>query len=418
MRLGPEARLVKLLGWRGDLGYPIAQDPTYEPGGQQPMSFSRFFSRRNFLQGIGAGAAAALATPALSWPSELAGEPARNHEIGGPILLNANENPYGASERLLEAIRDAATICNRYPIRQYAPLTAHLAAMHGVSEDRVVLGVGSTEILQTSVLAFARGKKTVTGSPTYEVVGKQVQLMGAELKTVPLMADWSHDLDAMLEQTDANTGLVYICNPNNPTATITPRKQIEAFIAKMPAGTMLLIDEAYHHYVPASETNYASFIDRPVNDPRLIVARTFSKIYAMAGMRLGYAVTSPEVAARLWGHRVNSAISTITARSAITALDDTETAHHNAEINARDRADFFRQAHKRGLKPIESQANFAMFDTGRPVEEVIAFFSKNNILVGRKFPPLDTHLRVSFGTPPEMEEFWRVWDSLAATAKA
>lgn len=377
------------------------------------MAFSRPLSRRNFLRSIGGGATAAVAAPTLGWALDPVGEPSRSREEGGPILLNANENAYGASERLLESIRDAASVGNRYPGTHYPPLVERLAAMHGVSADHVVLGVGSTEILRMSVLAFAgvERKQTITALPTYEVVGRQARLLGTGLTEVPMTSTWTHDLETMLSRASAQTGLVYICNPNNPTATITPRKQIEAFIAKMPASTYLLIDEAYHHYATPSD-DYVSFLDRPVNDPRVIVARTFSKIYAMAGMRLGYAVAAPETAKRLAAHRVDNAISTITALSAVTALGDMETAQHNAEVNARDRAEFFRQAQIRGLKPINSQANFVMFDTGRRVEDVIAYFSKNNIEVGRKFPPLDTSLRISLGTPPEMQEFWRVWDTL------
>lgn len=375
-------------------------------------------SRRKLLQALTAGATAAAAAPALAWPHALGAgpEPPRASMPGGPILLNANENAYGCSPRLLDALHEAANFANRYPVSTYGPLTERIAAMHKVTPDHVLLGVGSTEILRMAPLAFTgAGKKTVMASPTYEVVARQTTLAGAELDQVPLAADWTHDLDAILAHTDARTGLVYVCNPNNPTATITPRKDLETFFAKLPSNAYILLDEAYHHYVEPSD-RYVSFLDKPIDHPRLIVARTFSKIYAMAGMRLGYAIAPPDVVTQLRAHHVDNGITNLTARVALTALDDTETAAQNAKTNAADRQEFFRQVRARKLKAMDSQANFAMFETGRPVEQVIAYFTENNISVGRKFPPLNTHLRVSFGTPPQMKEFWRVWDLMPAAS--
>jgi len=255
------------------------------------------------------------------------------------------------------------------------------------------------------------GKKLIMASPTFEVMGHFAEAVGAEVVKVRLTSDFAHDLSAMLAAIGGGAGLVYICNPNNPTASLTPRQQLDAFIGKLPAQAHVLIDEAYHHFVTAS-ADYVSFLDRAASSDRVFAARTFSKAYGLAGLRLGYAVGPAPVIERMLKlmSPENSNISAL--RAAIAGLADEEGIRAAVERNAADRAEFMRQAGQRKLSPISSHANFAMMDVGRPVNGVIDDFKKRGILVGRPFPPFDSYLRVSFGRPAEMTEFWRVWDEL------
>jgi histidinol-phosphate aminotransferase len=155
--------------------------------------------------------------------------------------------------------------------------------------QQVIIGCGSSEILRMAAIAFSgSGKKVILAHPTFELMAESARRAGAQIISVPLRSDYSHDLDNALSHADATTGLVYICNPNNPTGSLTRRQDLEAFLRELPSTAYVLMDEAYHHYVGGSP-EYASFIDRPVDDPRIVVARTFSTIYGLAGVRIGYA---------------------------------------------------------------------------------------------------------------------------------
>jgi histidinol-phosphate aminotransferase len=335
-----------------------------------------------------------------------------------PVLLYRNENPYGPSERVVAAMRETAAIGNRYPRTEYDTLVDKLAALHKVKREQIVLGCGSGEILCMAAMAFLKlGKKLVEAAPTFPALGKLAQDAGIEAVDVPLNKGYEHDLPVMLDRVvstpvaTASTGLVYIVNPNNPTGTITPRKDIEAFLAKLPANVPVLIDEAYHHFAMPG-ANYESFLDRPIGDPRVIVARTFSKIYGLAGMRIGYAVATPENAKRLAAGFPGWSVSVVSARAASAALDDVEYVRVGVKRNANDRQEFMKQAAARKLLVIPSQTNFLMLDPQRPPDEVIAHLKKNNILIGPKYPVLDKYIRVSLGQPEEMKIFWQAWDQM------
>jgi histidinol-phosphate aminotransferase len=339
-------------------------------------------------------------------------EPARPAEPDGAIHLNSNENAYGPSEKTLDTIRKAVATANRYPFRECDELMERIAGLHSVKPEQVLLGCGSTEILRISAQAFlGTGKMLLQASPTFEAIEHYAQATGAEVVSLPLTHEYGHDLQGMLERANATATLVYICNPNNPTATLTLRKDIEEFIAKLPSTTFVVIDEAYHHYAGVSAA-YASFLDRPVNDERVVVARTFSKVYGMAGLRLGYGIASLETARRIRPFSTRDNVNGIVARAAMTALDDQEAVKDSVRRNGDDRQEFYNQCHARMLRPIDSHANFVMMDTHRPAKQIIEHFRQHNVLIGRRFPAMDTHIRVSLGTPPEMLGFWRVWDLL------
>ena len=369
-------------------------------------------SRRGFLRGLGASAAFGL-TPIASFPAIIANfEPGRTEKPEGPILLNSNENAYGPLPKSVNALQNALGQANRYPFAFYGELAEEIASLHHVQPSQIVLGCGSSEILRMTAMALlGNGKQLVQASPTYEAMEHYAKVAGAGVASVPLTHEYSHDVEAMLSAAKKADSLVYICNPNNPTASLTPRKDLQDFISRMPTSSHVLIDEAYHHFA-ASSQQYRSFIDSPVEDERVIVSRTFSKIYGMAGLRLGYAVASSTIAEHLRRYATIININALASVAAMAALRDSESLAMAAKRNADDRQEFFNQAMARMLKPIDSQANFVMMNAHRPAEEVIEHFRKNNVLIGRKFPAVNTHVRVSLGKPQEMANFWQVWDRM------
>ncbi len=327
-----------------------------------------------------------------------------------PVRLDSNENPYGPSRKVLESMLSAVTTANRYPRPEYRGLVQRIAAMHRVQPEQVLLGCGSSEILRVAAVALlSPGKKFVQASPTFETAERYAQLAGAAVISVPLDREFAHDLDSMLSRIDVTTPLIYICNPNNPTGSVTPRGALDAFLAQVPATTTVLIDEAYHHFA-SQEPGYASFLDHPIENDRIIVSRTFSKVYGLAGMRLGYAIAKPALISRFRPYLTPINVNAVVLRAALVAMDDAEGIEDYVGKNAMIRHEFFNQAEARGLKPIHSSTNFVMMDVHHPAKQVIEHFQQNNVWIGREFPALDTYIRVSLGKAEEMKEFWRVYD--------
>ena len=370
-------------------------------------------TRRSILGRLAAAVVSAAGLQVVGRFSLAQASSARSPSVpSGPILLGRNENPYGPSEKVLAAMREASPEGNRYPRTEYDALISRIAALHRVPPEQIVLGCGSAEVLRLAVDEFLGPKKRfVQASPTFPMPGKAAESASAQVVSVPLNKMYEHDLGAMLARSGASTGLIYICNPNNPTGTLTPRTDIETFIGKLPAKTMVLIDEAYHHFAGGTHA-YASFIDQPVVDPRVMVTRTFSKIHGLAGMRIGYLVAAPEIAQRLSVRRLTFGVGVVSARAAAAALDDPQHVALAAGRNASDRQEFANQANARMMRWIDSHANFVMLNPMRPANEVFEHLKKNNILVAPPVPQMNKYLRVSLGTPAEMLQFWRVIDMM------
>ena len=372
-------------------------------------------SRRSFLGSLGAGTAAALVAGSIP-DVAFAGQAPRS--AGGDVIVLArNENPYGQFASVQAALRDTIGISNRYAVGgTVRALEEQIAAYHKVKREQVLLGNGSTEVLAMAAHAFTGpGRPLVTALPTFEAPGHYAKANKAETVAVPLTSSFAHDLGAMLDK-GKNGGLFYICNPNNPTASLTPRSDIDTFLQKLPGDAHVLIDEAYHHFaVDAPE--YTSYLDKPVDDPRVIVARTFSKVYAMAGLRLGYGISAPATIRQLEEWKLDTNINTLVVAGAAAALKDDAAMRAAVARTAGDRAAFMKEVTARKLKCISCYANFAMMETGRPVQGLIDYYRKNNVQIGRPFPPLLNYARVSFGKPDEMTTFWKLWDEMPA-AKA
>lgn len=385
-------------------------------------------SRRRFLHTLGMGAAAGAALATSSFPLE-AFEPSRHGQAvdaksalganrANAILLNSNENAYGPLPKTMAAMRQALEWANRYPDFDYDALVWAIADLNKVKPHQVVTGCGSTEILRiTAAALLGPGTRLIAGWPTFEAIGEYAATAGAEVVKIPLTSNYAHDLDAMLAAAGNSSSpvLLHVCNPNNPTASLTPRKDLETFIGRMPSNSYLLLDEAYHHFA-TDAPEYKSFLDQPVDNPRVIVARTFSKIYGMAGMRLGYGVSSVEITDRIRRFQTQDNVNMVVAQAGLAALQDTAEEQLAVRRNAADRQEFFSQAAHRGLKPIPSYANFVMMDAGHPAAQVASYFKQNGILIGRRFPSMDNFVRVSLGRPNEMQQFWKVWDGMKSSS--
>ena len=366
-------------------------------------------SRRKFAQLLGAGAACAVVKPAFTFAEDqVATEPASS----AVIRLSSNENPYGPSPKALQAMTDAFGLACRYPDDHAGLLIDALAKLNGVNRDQILLGDGSGEILKLCAVAFtgpaSNGKdksagrgKLIVGDPTFEAILHHAKISGAEVVKIPLNSAFGHDLPKMLAA--AKEGLIYICNPNNPTASITPKNELRDFITKAPPHTMILVDEAYHHYADGPE--YESVIPLIKDHPNLIVARTFSKIYGMAGLRCGYCLGQHQAIERMRPHQSFDSVNIMALAAAIASLDDPDQVANGRRLNSEARAFVINELYEMGYKGIPSQANFIMFDVKRPVVPVIQALKQRNVQVGRLFPALPNHMRLTIGKKTEMEAF-------------
>lgn len=354
-------------------------------------------SRRRFTQLLGLGAAASVVRPPLS----LAREPAKPL-TSRIVRLSSNENPYGPSPHVLKAMSDAFKLAWRYPDEQNDQLIESIARVNSVAPDQILLGDGSSEILQLCATTFTRGdRKLVVADPTFEAIANLARAGGAAVVKVPLTSDFAHDLPKM--STEPKAGLVYVCNPNNPTASITPKAELLAFIEQTLPETVILVDEAYHHFADSAE--YESVIPLINAHPNLIVARTFSKIYGLAGLRCGYCVAQKETIERMRTHQMWDSVNCIALAAAIASLADDDEVQKRRRLTSEAKTLVTRELDKLGYASIPSQANFIMFDTKRPVVPLIKALKERNVLVGRLFPAMPNHMRLTIGKKPEMEAF-------------
>jgi len=367
---------------------------------------AKSLSRRGFVQVLGVGAAAA----ALRLPASLAAATATSAApaatrtaAGGLVRLSSNENPYGPSPAAFDAMREGFNLAWRYPDEHVDALTADLARGHGVSADHILAGAGSSEILKIAAVAFSGpDKPAVIADPTFEALGHYASRNGAAVVKVPLTADYRHDVPAMLKAA-AGGGLIYVCNPNNPTATITPKGQLRDLIAQAPAGATVLVDEAYFHYTNSAD--YETVIPLVHDHPNLIVARTFSKIHGMAGLRLGYAVAQPGTIAKLHEQQAFDSLNVLVVVAAQASLKDTAHLEKSRRLNHETRDWLRSSAAGMGYKPLPSETNFMMIDLKKDVAPVIASLKEQGVEVGRRFPAMPECLRVTLGTRPQMEAF-------------
>jgi len=366
-------------------------------------------SRRAFIGRIGAGAAA-LAFPPVFTPTRLFGKaPAPD----GAVHINYNESPYGPSEKALKSIRDsvATTYGRYYADDSYEELSKVLAAHHHLKRENIQVSVGSTEILKICDDVFLHDKpRLVVAEPAYEaVIQYAVNSKATPVKTT-LTGDFRHDLVKMADATDRDTGLVYICNPNNPTGTIVRKDELQKFMDHIPDTVTVVVDEAYSHFV--TDPAYESAVRYVSEGRNVIVARTFSKIYGMAGMRVGYAVARKDLIDRIRPFTVDYSITGVAADAAIAAIGDQPHVERVAKLNATQRQIFFDEMKKAKFDCTPSQANFVMVNIKTPVAPVIQEFAKRKVLVGREFPAMGTFMRVTLGNEEEMKRLYTAFHEI------
>ena len=356
-------------------------------------------SRRSFSKVLGAGAAYAALRPA----SLTNASPRSPLSSATVVRLSSNENPYGPSPAALKAMTDGFSLAWRYPDEYADMLAEELARMHGVPAEQVVLGDGSGEILKLCAAAFTgRDKKIVIANPTFEAIARHAVVANAGVVKVDLTPDYSHDLKKMLAAA-TGAGLVYLCNPNNPTASITHKNEISDFLAKLSPTTIVLVDEAYHHYVESAD--YESVIPLVKQYPNLIVARTFSKIYGMAGLRCGYCITQRTNISQLRTHQIFDSVNIMALVAALASVKDAEQVTRGRKLNAEVKKSLYTELDTLGYRYIPSHANFMMIDLRREVRPILGALRTRGVEVGRLFPALPNFMRVTIGTAPEMKTF-------------
>ncbi len=341
----------------------------------------------------------AMATGFALWPSlSLASGSSE------PVRLHSNENPYGPSQAAREAIVSALSEGNLYPYQSYPDLRHMIAAREGLTPDHVVLGAGSQEILRMTAMAYGMsGGDVVIANPTYEGIADHAATIAARVHKVPLDSGLNTDLDAMDRRTTNSVDLVFICNPNNPSGTISDTPTLEQFCEEVSRRAVILVDEAYFEQV--ADPGYRSMTSMVGAGSNVIVSRTFSKVYGLAGLRVGYGLARPDIAARLRQFRTGASLNILGIRAAIAAYKD-----QKFMLECKDRINASRAiitAHLKdsGHRCTDSQANFIFFQLGSSLADFQAGMLKRNIRVGRAFPPYMDWCRLSVGTEEEMEAF-------------
>jgi histidinol-phosphate aminotransferase len=397
------------------------------------MNEKNAVSRRKFVGGVAVGgAAAALGYVTLkdsrlfaSAPPEAIqqGATAASQAAGASALdtydsyakLSFNENPYGPPESVMQAMNNAFKYANRYGYPD-GGILSEIAKHHGVDTNNILLGAGSGEILEVVGAAFLEGRKKVVGSdPSFNAVYDHATSIKADVIKIPLLRDFSQNIPAMVEATRDNyrdVGFVYLCNPNNPTGKIVPRREVLQLLDALPEDMPVLIDEAYHHFV--EDRNYATSVPAVLEGRPVIIARTFSKISALAGMRLGYAVARRDLIAKMRPYSTGT-INALVKWGGVAALKDVEAQDRVRKLNTELRGKTVSELRRLGYDVIPSEGNFFMVHIKRSVQPVIQEFQKRNVLVGRPFPPMLEHLRVSVGTAEEMDRFMVAWKEIFTT---
>jgi histidinol-phosphate aminotransferase len=383
-------------------------------------------SRRQFVQTAGIGAGAALTSSVWGRGRENSVWSAFEAELQavekGVICIASNENPVGPGKKVLDSLRgllENGAKPGRYS-NQTGELTEAVCAHFKVKPENVLLSEGSTEILRAATQVYTSKSKALVGTiPTYEECAGYAELIGNQVRGVKLSSEFKIDLDPFLAQSKG-AGLVFYCNPNNPTATYVGAKATRDFISKLNSAspeTTILIDEAYFDYV--TDPDHETHVPIAVENPRVIVARTFSKAYGMAGLRQGYAIAHPDTIKKLrpWvGSSGTGSLNVFGMAAATVAIAQDAsftTNERNRNKAVRDMAT--KWFNERGMKPTDCQANFMFVNIGTPAKAFREACRAKGVMVARDFPPFEkTHARISLGTMEEMTKALQVFGEVLA----
>ena len=373
----------------------------------------RGFSRRQIGRIMSAITAGASALPFTEFAqAQEAERRVRGGARGGMdpnvVRISSNENPLGPSKEGLEAIMKIAPLGGRYsPTGEQQEFVKTVAEMEGVKEECVAAFAGSSDPLFRSSCAFSSPTRSWTmADPGYG--GGAPQFIGAKTVKVPLCKDYSHDVEAMIKL-DPNAGAYYVCNPNNPSGTLTSREKIEYLLAHKQKDAVVIVDEAYIHF----SENAKPASDLVAAGKDVIVLRTFSKVYGMAGIRAGFALARPDLLAKMRPY--GGGMLPITGLACATAsMKAKGLVPERLAINKKIRENTFNFLEKKKIKYVPSETNFFMMETGRPGQEVATAFMKEKIMIGRVWPAWPTHVRVTVGTQAEMDKFTAALDKIMA----
>ena len=370
-------------------------------------------SRRSFLTLSTAVSAAAMMR--IVTEPVLARAAREHHPPADAIMIDSNENPLGPCVSAREAVVNIAPQGGRYLDGLTEDLVGTMAQTEGVKSEYINIHAGSTVPLHDAVCAFASPTRSyVTADPGYEAGMFAAKAMGAPVIKVPLTKTYAHDVKAMLAA-GPEAGIFYVCSPNNPTGTLTAHSDIEYLVDNKPKGSVVLVDEAYIHFSDAE-----SVIDLVKADKDVVLLRTFSKLYGMAGLRCGCAIARPDLLEKMsnYGGWNFMPITAMVAASA--SLKHTGLVAERKKMNAEVREETFQWLDKNGYSYIRSQSNCFMLDTKRPAKEIIDAVAAQKVFIGRIWPAWPTYTRITVGTRPEMEQFQAAFKkamSGAVTAK-
>ena len=319
--------------------------------------------------------------------------------------LNSNENPFGPSKIVRKRITEAFDNACRYPSMVFKPLLEQIAEKEGVSTKHIVVTGGSTEGLKATGLTYGLdGGEIIAADPTFQSMMTYGENFGAFVHRVPVDANMGHDLEEMERRINSKTRLIFICNPNNPTGTLLDKNKLKDFCISASKKAMVFSDEAYYDFI--TDPDYPSMVELVKENMNVIVSKTFSKVYGMAGLRIGYLVARPDIASRLQKN-IMAFTNVLAIEAAKEALVDDEFYKFSIAKNVEAKNAIYKTLNDLGLEYIESHTNFVFFKTGRHIDEMMTAMKKENVLIGRPFPPFYEWARISTGTMDEMEMFDR-----------
>jgi histidinol-phosphate aminotransferase len=367
--------------------------------GQRRDLLRRGFTRRDFGR-LAAFLTAGAALPFYNEAALAQGLSAGPRIPTDAVKINANENPMGPCPEAAEAIHKVVERGGRYLYEETFEFIEVMAQTEGLRRENVVPFAGSSDPLHRVVLAFTGPEKSfVVADPGYEAGERAARFVGAKTIKVPLRKDWSHDVRAMASA-DPEAGVIYVCNPNNPTGSLTPKDEIEYLVATKPKGAIVLLDEAYIHWSNSAEP--ASPL--VAADKDLIILRTFSKLYGMAGLRAGAALARPDLLEKFRGYGAG-ALPVTGMVGAIASLKTQGLVEKRRKIMTGIREETVEWLQKKGIDVIPSEANMIMVHVRRPGWEVGQAMFKEKVAIGRTWPSMPNHVRVSIGTREEMAKF-------------
>lgn len=362
-------------------------------------------SRRQWLKNASLTSGLALlgGTGVIASLTEYEKEHFNPRPLADLIRLGSNENPYGPSMKMRKAMENSFDLACRYPWAYNSSLQEMIAKKEGVPTDHVVLTAGSTEGLKIAGITYAgNGGEIISGLPTFLSLMTYSEVFGAKINWVPLDKEMNFDLPEIEKRINSNTKLVFLCNPNNPTGKLLPAKEVLDFCESVSNKTIVFSDEAYYDYI--EDVNYPSMVELVKKGKNVIVSKTLSKVYGLAGIRIGYLIAKPEIAEML-SERIVANTNMMAIEAGKAALLDEEFYKFSLKKNLEARKSIENTLDNLGLTYLPSQANFVFFDAKQDVVNLGEQMLKKGVIIGRPFPPLTEWCRISTGTLEEVAFF-------------